>query len=271
MKLALCQMEVVAKKAKNLERAKCMLQEAAQKDAQIAILPEMFTVPYVPELFLDAAECCEYGPAAQMLAQTAKDTGLWIVGGSIPEQQGAAVYNTSMVFDGTGRLVGKYRKAHLFDVQIPNRLTCSESDAITKGDTLPLIVNGPVKMSVAICFDIRFPEWIALSARDGADLLALPAAFSRVTGPKHWELLLRARAVDNQMYVAGISPAQCRTAYGHSLLVAPDGTVLCDCGEGECVAVVDINLQVAEQVRQAMPLQASRRLNVPAGEDVFRF
>ena len=260
MKLALCQLDVTTDKAQNLLHAREMLFRAADQGAAIAVLPEMFNIAYVPKLFAGVAEPCPGGETADMLSQTARETGLFLIGGSIPELACDGIYNTSMAFHSNGEYLGKYRKAHLFDVDLPQSgYRFMESDTIAPGNDTPLMLDGPLRTGVSICFDIRFPEWARFAMDAGADLFALPAAFSRATGPRHWSLLVRARALDNQFFVAGVSPAQSRSAYGHSMVAAPDGRILHDCGEEPGVAVVELDLSLLEEMRQSIPVAKARR------------
>jgi len=260
MKLAVCQLAVGENKADNLRRAEAMLLEAKRQGAETAVLPEMFNIAYRAELFAPAAEPCPGGESYQMLADTAKRTGLFIVGGSIPELENGKVYNTSLVFGSGGVLLGKYRKAHLFDVDVPKaNYSFRESDTIARPDNYPLVVDGPWRTAVSICFDIRFPEWARYAMDHGADLLALPAAFARTTGPRHWELLIRTRALDNQMFVAGVQPAQSQYAYGHSVVATPDGAVLHNAGREESLMVLDLDASILSELRQSIPVKDSRR------------
>ena len=262
MKLALCQLRVTDDKRANLSRAREMLLRAADQGAQLAILPEMFSIAYEPRLFPAASEACPGGESANMLSDAARETDMWIVGGSVPENLDGHLYNASMSFAPGGVYLGKYRKAHLFDIDVPGKFRFMESETIAPGQGYPLVFDGPVKTGAAICFDIRFPEWARLVMQAGADLLALPAAFSRNTGPRHWELLLRARALDNQLFVAAVSPAQSPSAYGHSLVATPDGSVLYDCGAEERLAVVDLDLDLLADMRSSIPVSANRRLDL---------
>lgn len=262
MKIALCQLDVGRDKQDNLRRAQQMLYRARDGGAALAILPEMFCIAYVPELFRGAAEPCPGGESFHMLQAAAKETGLFIVGGSVPELEGDTLYNTSMSFGPGGTLLGKYRKAHLFDIDVPGKFRFMESETIARGDGYPLLLDAPMKTGVAICFDIRFPEWARLVMQQGADVFALPAAFSRNTGPRHWELLHRARALDNQLFMAAVSPAQSPSAYGHSMLVSPDGVVLHDCGTEEGVAIVDADPALLEEMRSSIPVRTARRLDL---------
>lgn len=263
MKLALCQLNVTTDKQDNVRRAREMLLHAADGGAQMAILPEMFVIAYVPKYFAGAAEPCPDGEIAQMLSETAKETGMFIVGGSVPESADGRVYNTSMSFTADGSFVGKYRKAHLFDIDVPGVLRFMESETIAPGDNYPLVLDdAPMKTGVMICFDVRFPEWSRLAMQQGVDLIALPAAFALTTGPRHWELLLRCRALDNQVFVAAVAPARSKSAYGHSMLTSPDGKVIVDCGEEECLKLVDVDKSLLEQMRSSIPVRTARRLDL---------
>ena len=262
MKLALCQLSVTDDKASNLRRARQMLLRARDNGADMAILPEMFSIAYIPGLFAAAAEPCPGGESAQMLKDTAKETGMFIVGGSVPELFEGRIYNTSMSFAPDGSFLGKYRKAHLFDIDVPGVFRFMESETIARGENYPLMLDAPLKTGVAICFDIRFPEWSRLMMQQGADLIALPAAFSRNTGPRHWDLLLRARALDNQLFVAAVSPAQSKCAYGHSMLTSPDGALITDCGEEECCRVIFIDPAQLEEMRYSIPVRTARRTDL---------
>ena len=137
-----------------------------------------------------------------------------------------------------------------------------ESDFVAPGNDGPLVIAEPIQMGVSICFDVRFAEWMHLFMEAGADLIALPAAFSPATGPKHWELLLRARALDNQLFIAGVSPAQSPYAYGHSLIATPDGQVQYALGERAETAVWDIDLSAVPSMRESIPLRTSRRTDL---------
>ena len=260
MKLAVCQLAVGENKADNLRRAEAMLLEAKAQGAETAILPEMFNIAYRAALFAPSAEPCPGGESFQMLSAVAKRTGLFIVGGSVPELEDGKVYNTSLVFASDGALLGKYRKAHLFDVNVPKvNYSFRESDTIARPENYPLVVDGPWRTAVSICFDIRFPEWARYAMDQGADLLALPAAFARTTGPRHWELLIRARALDNQMFVAGVQPAQSQYAYGHSVVATPDGAVLLNAGKDESLTVLDLDESTLTELRESIPVKESRR------------
>lgn len=261
MKLALCQPAVGEDKKQNLENARVLLLKAADAGAEMAILPEMFNIVYRARFFEGAAEPCPGGETSGFLREIARETGLYLIGGTVPEREGERLYNTAMIYDGAGAFRGKYRKAHLFDVDIPeSNYRFHESDVFAPGNEPPLLLpDAPMPAAVAICFDIRFPEWARFAMDGGAELLALPAAFAMATGPRHWELLIRARALDNQMFVAGVAPAQSPYAYGHSMVATPDGRVLRDCGAEPGLAVVEIDRGIVRDMRMSIPVKALRR------------
>jgi omega-amidase len=256
MKIALCQMKVTRDKADNIGRARDMLLLAGQKGADIAILPEMFCILYDPKLFDSAAEPCPGGECFDMLSLAAESAGMTVIGGSVPERDGGRIYNTCMCFGPDGKYLGKYRKAHLFDVDLPG-YRFYESETVSPGNERPLMLEQPLRTGVAICFDVRFPEWMRFMFEAGADLIALPAAFSARTGPRHWELLLRARALDNQCFVAGVSPS--KNSYGHSMIVSPDGMVVVSAGDDPALIVQEIDMDEISRLRGSIPIKKCRR------------
>lgn len=257
MKLALIQLAVGQDKKDNIARARDMLLRARDGGADMAILPEMFCIAYSLDLFEPASEPL-MGDCCAMLSESAKETGMTIVGGSFPEREAGRIYNTCTVFDGTGELIGAYRKAHMFDVFLPD-FKFTESSVLSCGNKSPLIFDSPIKTGVAICFDIRFPEFGRRIMEAGADLYALPAAFAQKTGVKHWELLLRARALDNQMFVAGVAPAASKNSYGHTMLASPDGAVMYCAGEDEGLSVIDLPMSLLDEARNSIPIKTARR------------
>lgn len=261
MKIALCQPAVTENKIHNIANARKLLESAAKGGADIAILPEMFCINYVPEQFLAASESVPDGESCKMLEDAARTLKMTVIGGSVPELYDGKIYNTSVVFSDKGTLLGFYRKAHLFDVDIDG-FRFMESDTVNKGDGRPLVIDSPIKTGISICFDIRFPEWSRIMMNAGVDLIALPAAFSVKTGPKHWELLLRARALDNQCFVAGVAPASSKCSYGHSMICSPDGEVMCDLGTEENMKVVELPMDELERMRNSIPIRTARRTDL---------
>ena len=200
MKLAQIQMHVTADKAANLRHAEDLLRSV--RGADMAILPEMFCCPYDNACFRAYGEP-EGGPAYQMLSRTARELNLWLVGGSLPELDGDKIYNTAYVFDPTGTCVVRHRKMHLFDIDVQGGQSFRESATLSPGNDITLFDTPYGRIGLCICFDLRFEELCRLMALEGARVLLAPAAFNMTTGPAHWELLLRQRAVDNQCFTVG--------------------------------------------------------------------
>ncbi len=269
LKLAICQMLIGSDKSANLAHAGQMVDEAAQNGAQIVVLPEIFSMPYQTDLMVKHAEVCP-GLTTVYLADLARSNRVILVGGSIPEKdEEGRIFNTSFIFDEQGLLIGKYRKMHLFDIDIPNQMTFRESDAFSAGNSLEVVQHPTLKLAVIICYDIRFPELVRWAVLEGAQLLVVPAAFNMTTGPAHWEILFRTRAVDNQLFVAAASPARnigsSYQAWGHSMIVDPWGTVIGQAGSDETILYADLDLDMIGRVRQQLPLLRHRRT------DLYRF
>lgn len=264
-KLGVCQLHISDEKAANLERARELILRAAASGCQVAVLPEMFNCPYDHEFFIKFAETAPDGQTLQMLARTAGEAGITIIGGSIPEKSGENLYNTSFVFGPDGTLLGRQRKVHLFEVE-HEALVFRESDTLRAGAELNVINTPVAAFGIAICFDIRFPELFRTLVLQGAQVVVIPAAFNLITGPVHWELLLRARAVDNQVYTVGASAARDPNAryvcYGHSMVVDPWSTVIGRLDEQPGLLVADIDYDVLEKVRAELPLLTSRRTDL---------
>jgi len=262
MRLALIQMRVVPDKQANLSHARALLEEAARRGAELAVLPEMFCCPYSNSCFRPYSEE-EGGPVCSFLSQTARELGLYLVGGSMPELWDGQVYNTSYVFDPRGIQIAKHRKAHLFDIDVEDGQKFRESDTLTSGNSLTLFDTKFGRFGLCICFDFRFQELAKAMADRGAELILVPAAFNMTTGPAHWELLFRQRAVDNQIFTAGAAPARDEGAeyvsYGNSILVDPWGTVLARAGAGEEILLADVDLARNAAIRRQLPIRAARR------------
>ncbi|KAM3560490.1 hypothetical protein ARSEF4850_003638 [Beauveria asiatica] len=264
-------------KAANLDRAATQVARAATSSgAQIIVLPECFNSPYGTGFFPAYAEVLqpsppppEQAPSFHALAAMARDNRVCLVGGSIPELDPATGrhYNTSLVFGPDGALLATHRKVHLFDIDIPGKITFKESEVLTAGDALTLVeLPGYGTVAVAICYDVRFPELATVAARSGAFALIYPGAFNLTTGPLHWELLARARAVDNQLYVVMCSPARdmgaSYHAWGHSMIVSPMAKVLAEAHEDETVVSAELVSDEIEEARRNIPLRTQRRFDV---------
>lgn len=254
--VSILQMDVVKDKHKNLLTVEEHFRTSLGS-AKLVVLPEMFNCPYDLGLF-EAYSEVEGGQTYEFLSRMAKTYKVAVVGGSIAEKAGDQIYNTSYIFDDQGTCVGKHRKMHMFDLDIKDGLSFKESQVISPGDTPTIVDLGWLKIGVCICFDMRFPELIRQMVVGGAQLVCIPAAFNTTTGPAHWSLTGRARAVDNQCFVALASPARSKDltykAYGHSMLVDPWGQVLCEGDHGPQAISHGIDLDKIKEVRQALPL-----------------
>lgn len=273
VRVALCQLSVGADKHANVARARQAVAGAAAKGAELVVLPEMWNCPYANESFPAYAEGplgavgveldAESAPSAAALQQMSKEHGVVLVGGSVPERGAkGALYNSCLVFD-SGAFVARHRKAHLFDIDIPGKITFRESDTLTAGKSVTVVNTRVGRLGVGICFDLRFPEYAQLCSERGADVLVFPAAFNTTTGPPHYRLLQQARAVDNQLFVCTASPARvpgaAYQAYGHSMAVGPFAEVLAEAGHEEETVVVDLPLEQIAERRRNMPLRQQKR------------
>lgn len=267
VKIGICQMAVTPDKALNNRKAQTMISGAAAKNCQVAILPEMFNCPYETELFPQYAESYPEGETFGMLSAVARKEKIVVVGGSVPERdEHGNLYNTSFVFDEQGNLIGRHRKIHLFDVDIPGGTVCKESSVLSPGQEMTVIKTAGLTLGIGICYDIRFPELSRLMTLAGAGILFFPAVFGLTTGPAHWELTLRARAVDNQVFVVGAAPANLPEGqvYGHSAVVDPWGKIIAMAGTEEALLIAEMNMNTMCNVRQQLPLLKQRR------EDIYK-
>ena len=260
MKIAQIQMTVSGDKTADIRRACDFVRSAGSID--LAILPEMFCCPYDTACFRSYGEE-RGGEAYTTLSALAKERGIYLVGGTIPELEGDSVYNTCYVFDPQGRCIARHRKTHLFDIDVEGGQSFRESDTLTAGRDVTTFDTPWGVMGVCVCFDFRFEELSRLMALRGAQILFVPAAFNMTTGPAHWELLFRQRAVDNQCFTVGCAPARDMTAayhsWGHSIVCDPWGTVVTHLDEKEAVAITDLDLSRVSAIRRQLPLLSARR------------
>ncbi|KAH8671308.1 hydrolase [Xylariales sp. PMI_506] len=278
VKLACIQLASGADKAANLAHARDKVFKAAKDGAEIIILPECFNSPYGCDYFPSYAETLlpsppskEQSPSFHALSAMAAETKTYLVGGSIPEAdpdpESKKYYNTSLVFGPDGGLLATHRKVHLFDIDIPGKITFRESDVLSPGNKVT-IVDLPEfgRIAVAICYDVRFPELATIAARKGCFALIYPGAFNTTTGPMHWKLLAQARAVDNQIYVAMCSPARDTSAgyhaFGHSMIVDPLANVLVEAEEFETTVTAQLQAANIEETRRNIPIGTQRRFDV---------
>lgn len=256
----------------NLTTARGLLERARAQGAVLAALPENFAIMGRKEADkIEVAEPAGEGPIQAFLGHCARELGLWIVGGTIPIRDAAKpgrVAAACLVFDERGRCVARYDKIHLFDVDIPGREERYRESATVVPGAQPVVTTTPLgRLGMAVCYDVRFPELFRVLESQGAEVFSLPSAFTAPTGRAHWELLVRARAVENLCYV--LAPAQSgthdngRETYGDSMIVDPWGHVVArvtEAGPGLAVAEIDRTLQ--HELRTRFPALAHRKLQV---------
>jgi len=263
-KFAGIQLMVSDDKAKNLENAREKIQEAAKNGAKLIALPECFNCPYSNDSFGPYSESIPDGISCKMLSDAAKENSVYLIGGSIPERdKDNKLYNTSTVYAPDGTLIAKHRKMHLFDIDIPGQITFQESKTLSAGNKFTIFETEFCKIGLGICYDIRFPEYALVAINQGCKFLCYPGAFNMTTGPAHWELLQRARAVDCQLYVAAVSPARnpksSYQAWGHSTVCGPWGNVITTTDHDEAIIYADIDLDRDDQVRSQIPTSKQKR------------
>lgn len=263
--LAALQMNSGADKARNLEVAERLVRKAARRGAELVGLPENFSWMGPEPERLSAAEPLD-GPTLAAMSSLARELGVALLAGSVPEAgaPGGRVHNTSVLFGPTGARLAAYRKIHLFDVEIGDGATYRESAAVAPGAEAVAADVPFARVGLSVCYDLRFPElYRQLSAR-GATILTVPAAFTLMTGKDHWEVLLRARAIENLCYV--MAPAQQgrhsekRLTYGHALVADPWGLVVARASEGEGMALAEYDPELVARVRRDLPALSHRRL-----------
>lgn len=263
MRVAAVQMSCDSDHESNFSRAEGLIGPAADDGAELVVLPELFASLDRNSIMRSKSEPVD-GPTSSWAAEIAQTHSIWLVAGSFIERDGDRLFNTSCLFDPNGILRATYRKIHLFDIELGNTIS-RESDTFSAGDQpVTASLNGAHVLGMTICYDLRFPEWFRIKTLLGATIIAVPSAFTAATGPDHWEVLLRARAIENQ--VAIIAAAQWGTGpdgtprHGHALIVDAWGRVLADAGgEGDTVISADIDLDEIRTIRTRLPSLANRR------------
>jgi predicted amidohydrolase len=263
VRAAAIQMSSTPDKDENKQTAEALTRQAVDAGADLVALPELWSCHGLDTVYRENAEPVP-GPTTEFMGGLARELGVYLLGGSILEGDPGSerLSNTSTFFDPSGEMTAVYRKIHLFDVKAPDR-EYLESAQIAPGDKIVTAKAGPATLGLSVCYDVRFPELYRLLALRGAEILAVPAAFTLQTGKDHWELLLRARAVENQAFV--IAPAQWgqkadgRWTYGRSMIVDPWGTVLATCPDRDGYALAPLDLDYLDRFRSEVPALANRR------------
>ncbi len=263
MKIGLAQMNTRDNKEDNIASALELIDELAAEGAQLIMLPEYFNFLGPDAHMPENAEPPDTSGSLAAIRRKANELKVHIYVGSYLERDGDRVYNTGVVFDRAGEVLAKYRKIHLFDVVIPGGLTYLESEWITAGDQVVTFDIGDIRFGMSTCYDLRFPELYRRLADQGAQVILVPAAFTLQTGRDHWELLLRARAVENLCWVAaagqwGPAPPD-HTCFGRSMVINPWGIVVAQAPDGVSTVLAEIDRGAIEKIRTSFPALNHRR------------
>jgi deaminated glutathione amidase len=268
MRVAACQMNSRQDKAANLDTALGLIDQAAEAGADLAVLPEYLDYLGTDDGALEAAEPVP-GPFIERIAMQARARGLWVLAGSVHARMTDGRYrNASLLIDRHGQVVARYDKLHLFDIGLAGQPSYRESATVGGGERIVTAEIAGVLAGLSICYDLRFPELYRLHALAGAQILLVPAAFTAHTGRAHWELLLRARAVENQCFV--IAAGQVgeslpgKECFGHSMIVDPWGAVLACQPDGTGIVVAELDFDAQRRLRAELPALANRRGDVYA-------
>ena len=251
MRISCVQMDVLlGKPEENLARVKALTARAAEGGADVIVLPETWNVGFFPREGLREMADPEGAGVRRELGALAKELGVSLVAGSAATLREGKVFNTAYVFDRSGECVGRYDKTHLFSPM-------GEHEAFTPGSGLCTFRLDGVKCALILCYDVRFPELFRVMAREGAELICLPAQFNMTTGPAHWEPSLRMRAVDNEIFFVGAAAARYEgfsyECWGHSMIIDPFGTKLAEADEKEQIIYAEIDLDRIREVRAQLP------------------
>eukprot|EP01059_Diplonema_ambulator_P028138 TRINITY_DN46865_c0_g1_i1.p1 TRINITY_DN46865_c0_g1~~TRINITY_DN46865_c0_g1_i1.p1 ORF type:complete len:276 (+),score=28.31 TRINITY_DN46865_c0_g1_i1:44-871(+) len=266
LKVALCQLAVGANKAANVQNAVQHIRKAAAEGAKLVVLPECFNAPYGPKYFPEYAEGMPEGETFKAMKEVAAECKVWLVAGSIAEKdEKGDLYNTSATFNPDGDLIAKYRKMHLFRINTP-ALTFDEGETLKAGNEFAICDINGIRTGLGICFDVRYPQLSTYYTEQGCSMLIFPGAFNMVTGPKHWSLVARSRAIDSQQFVIFCSPARDTSAdyvaYGHSLVCDPWGNILCEASEAQDILYTEIDTALVAETREALPILKGARHDV---------
>ena len=246
----------------NLSQLKHLISRIGTTD--VIALPEVFALRGSEQDYRNSAQSLN-GPLVTFMASIAHRHNAWVLAGSIMETAGQGIYNTSVLVNRRGEVHASYRKMHLFEAEIETGQVIRESDTYTAGDSPVMTELDGWQCGLAICYDVRFPELFRLYSARGAQLFFIPANFTQRTGKDHWEVLLRARAIENQCFV--VAPNQCGMnphtrveSYGNSMIIGPWGDILARIEEGEGAVTVTLDIHQLDQTRRRIPALTHRRL-----------
>jgi len=264
LRVACVQLHSTGVKADNLEKAERLVARAAATGADVVLLPEKWNALGSADVFRAAAEPLEGGETVEAMRSWVRQHGITLVGGSITEAREGheKLSNTCVVLDTDGEIAAVYRKIHMFDVEVGGHVY-RESEAEEPGDEIVVCEAEGWSVGLTVCYDLRFPELFRILALGGAELVTVPAAFTLYTGKDHWELLLRARAVENQCYVAAAnewgSHGEGKASYGRSMIVDPWGVVLAAAPDEDTVVSAEIDRAHMRRIRESLPALANRQ------------
>jgi len=271
MKVAVIQMKVTHDKVKNVQNACKFINQAVKNKAELVVLPECFNSPYGTQYFHEYSELEEDSWTLDQLRNELKLSPCNLIAGSIPEKSKTdkdKCYNTSFTLNKNGEIIAKHRKVHLFDINVLGGIKFQESDTLNPGNNVTTVDIEKANLGIGICYDIRFPELsLTMRHKHDANLLVFPGAFNMTTGPAHWELLARARAIDTQSFVIVASPARVQSdkdyvAYGHSSVFSPWADCVGKLEHDEDILIVDLDMNRVEEVRSSIPTRDQKRHDV---------
>lgn len=256
MKVSLIQMQVMKSPDENLAKIRSLVADAAAQGGELVVLPEMCCCEYSNAAFIENA-MSEDSEFITALSGIAKHHGIILSAGTVPERDGRNIYNTAYVFGEDGSIIAKHRKVHLFDINVKQGISFKESLTFSAGKGFTSFDTKWGKIGLMICFDIRFPEFIKAASQD-LKMIIVPASFNMTTGPAHWELLFRTRAVDNQVFMLGCASALDKNApyssYGHSIITNPWSEVVAQLGTEEGILTEELELSQVDDIRSQLPL-----------------
>jgi predicted amidohydrolase len=263
MRVAAVQLTSTPDRSRNLDAAAALIARAAGDGARFVVLPEMFNVLGDAAVLRQGAEPLD-GPTFRWAQEQARTNGIWLLAGSFMERVAGQerLFNTSCLLDPAGQLRATYRKIHLFDCDVPGA-GLRESQTAQPGRETALAEVDGVKVGLSICYDLRFPELFRILALGGARVIALASAFTERTGRDHWEVLVRARAIEDQVFVIAANQFGASTPklrwFGRSMIVDPWGVVLAQAPDRECFIIADLDFAVQDAIREQLPSLANRR------------